>query len=109
MSERGLFILQRASAGLLAPFVVVHLVVILYATSGGLTADEILARTQGSVGWALFYGAFVVAAAVHAPIGVRNIVRDWTPWRGRSLDTAMLALGLVFLMIGLRAVMAVVA
>lgn len=109
MSERRLYILQRASAGLLAPFVVVHLVVILYATSGGLTADEILARTQGSFGWALFYGAFVVAAAVHAPIGLRNIVRDWTRWRGPSLDTAMLALGLVFLMIGLRAVMAVVA
>ena len=109
MSERRLFVLQRASAGLLAPFVVLHLLVILYAVQGGLTAEEILARTRGSVGWALFYGAFVGLAAVHAPIGLRNVLRDWTRWRGRSLDWAMLALGLVFLAMGLRAVAAVVA
>jgi fumarate reductase subunit C len=109
MSERRLFVLQRASAGLLAPFVVLHLLVILYAVQGGLTAEEILARTRGSVGWALFYGAFVGLAALHAPIGLRNVLRDWTRWRGRSLNWAMLALGLVFLAMGLRAVAAVVA
>jgi fumarate reductase subunit C len=109
MSERSLFVLQRASAGLLAPFVVLHLLVILYAVQGGLTAEEILARTRGSVGWALFYGAFAALAALHAPIGLRNVLRDWTRWRGRSLDWAMLALGLVFLAMGLRAVAAVVA
>ena len=109
MSERSLFILQRASAGLLAPFVALHLLVILYAVEGGLTAEEILARTRGSLGWGLFYGAFVVLAAAHAPIGLRNVLRDWTRWRGRSLDIAMLALGLAFLAMGLRAVAAVVA
>jgi fumarate reductase subunit C len=109
MSERSLFLLQRASAGLLPPFVVLHLLVILYAVQGGLTAEEILARTRGSVGWALFYGAFVVLAAVHAPIGLRNVLRDWAGWRGRSLDLAMLVLALAFLAMGLRAVAAVVA
>jgi fumarate reductase subunit C len=109
MSERSLFLLQRTSAGLLAPFVVLHLLVILYAVQGGLTAEEILARTRGSVGWALFYGAFVVLAAVHAPIGLRNVLRDWAGWRGRSLDLAMLVLALAFLAMGLRAVAAVVA
>ncbi|HEX2256760.1 MAG TPA: succinate dehydrogenase [Afifellaceae bacterium] len=109
MSERSLFILQRASAGLLAPFMLLHLLVILYAVQGGLTAEEILARTQGSAGWALFYGAFVVVVAVHAPIGLRNVLRDWTRWRGRSLDAALLALGIAFLAMGLRAVAAVVA
>jgi fumarate reductase subunit C len=109
MSERALFILQRATAALLVPFLAVHLIVIIYAMRGGLTAQEILDRTQGSLGWALFYGAFVVLAAVHAPIGVRNILREWTRWRGRSLEIAMLALGLAFLIMGLRAVAAVVA
>jgi fumarate reductase subunit C len=88
---------------------VLHLLVILYAVQGGLTAEEILARTRGSVGWALFYGAFVVLAAAHAPIGLRTVLRDWAGWRGRSLDLAMLVLALAFLAMGLRAVAAVVA
>lgn len=108
MSERRLFVLQRASAALLLPFVVLHLLTILYAVRGGLTAGEILARTHGSVGWALFYGAFVVLAAAHAPIGLRNVLREWTRWRGRSLDLTMLGLGLVFLAMGLRALIALV-
>jgi fumarate reductase subunit C len=92
----------------LAPLVMVHLGLILYAVGGGLTADEILARTQGNVGWALFYGVFVLAASVHAPIGVRNVLKEWTPWRNRSLDVAMLILAAALLAMGLRAVWAVI-
>jgi len=106
--EVRLFALQRASAMLLAPLVIVHLGLILYAVRGGLSAAEILARTQGSVGWALFYGVFVLAASVHAPIGVRNVLAEWTPWRGRSLDVAMLLLAGALMILGLRAVWAVV-
>ena len=109
MSEATLFALQRLSAKLLAPFVVVHLVLILYAVHGGLSAAEILGRTQGSVAWGAFYVLFVVAVAVHAPIGVRNVVREWTRWRGRSLDIASVALAIALLGLGLRAVAAVVA
>jgi fumarate reductase subunit C len=109
MSEARLFLLQRASAMLLAPLVLVHLGLILYAVRGGLSAAEILARTQGSVGWAAFYGLFVLAAAVHAPIGLRAVLREWTGWRGLGLDLAMLILGGVLLVLGLRAVWAVVA
>lgn len=106
--ETRLFVLQRMSAMFLAPLVIVHLVLILYAVRGGLTADEILARTQGSIGWALFYGVFVLAASVHAPIGVRNVLREWTSWRGHSLDVAMLVLAAALMASGLRAVWAVV-
>ena len=106
--EARLFALQRLSALVLAPLVLAHLALILYAVRGGLTAGEILGRTQGSVGWALFYGLFVLAASLHAPIGVRNVLREWTPWRGSSLDGAMLALGALLLTGGLRAVWAVV-
>ncbi len=106
--EVRLFALQRVSAMFLAPLVMVHLGLILYAVGGGLTADEILARTQGNVGWALFYGVFVLAASVHAPIGVRNVLKEWTPWRNRSLDVAMLILAAALLAMGLRAVWAVI-
>ena len=108
MSEATLFVVQRLSAKLLAPLVIVHLVLILYAVHGGLSAAEILGRTQGSVTWGAFYALFVVAVAVHAPIGVRNVVREWTPWRGGSLDAASVVLGLALLALGLRAVAAVV-
>ena len=107
--EARLFVLQRASAVILAPLVIAHIVLILYAVRGGLSADEILARTQGSVGWALFYGVFVLAVSVHAPIGVRNAIGEWTRWRGRSLDAAMLVLAAILMATGLRAVWAVVA
>ena len=109
MNEAVLFALQRLTAKVLAPLVVVHLVLILYAVHGGLSAAEILGRTQGSAAWGAFYGLFVVAVAVHAPIGVRNVVREWTRWRGRSLDVASVGLALALLALGLRAVAAVVA
>ena len=108
MTETRLYLVQRASAAVLAPLVLVHVGLVLYAVRDGLSAAEILGRTQGSVFWALFYGLFVLAAAVHAPIGVRNVVQEWTGWRGPSLNWAMAAFGLVLLALGGRAVVAVV-
>ncbi|NIA69307.1 succinate dehydrogenase [Pelagibius litoralis] len=107
--ERRLFILQRLSAMVLAPLVLVHLGLILYAVRDGLTAAEILGRTQGSLGWALFYGAFVLAAAVHAPLGLRNILREWTGVGLRLINLLSLVFGLLLAGLGLRAVVAVVA
>jgi len=102
--EFRLYVAQRISAAILAPLVLVHLATIVYAVQGGLDAQEILARTRGSAFWAGFYGLFVLAAAVHAPIGVRTIVREMTPWRGRSLDLAAVLLALFVLWLGLRAI-----
>ncbi len=104
-----LFVLQRVSALFLAPLVIGHIGVVIYAAREGLTAAEILARTQGSPGWAIFYGLFAVAVAVHAPIGLRNVIREATPWDGRGLDLAMALLFVVLLGLGARAVVAVVA
>ncbi|HEY5216072.1 MAG TPA: succinate dehydrogenase [Pseudolabrys sp.] len=103
-----LFVAQRATAFVLALAVAVHLGTILYAVRGGLSAAEILARTHGNVGFALFYGVFVVAVAIHAPIGLRNILREWTRWRGRTLDLALALFAVLLLGLGLRAVFAVV-
>jgi succinate dehydrogenase subunit C len=103
----GLFLAQRATAFVLAAAVAVHLATILYAVRGGLTAGEILARTHGNVAFLLFYGLFVIAVAIHAPIGLRNVLREWTAWRGRSLDIALALFSLALLVLGLRAVVAV--
>ena len=102
-----LFLAQRATAFVLALAVAIHLGTILYAVRGGLTAADILARTHGNVTFALFYGLFVIAVAIHAPIGLRNVLREWTAWRGRSLDLALALFSIVLLVLGLRAVFAV--
>jgi fumarate reductase subunit C len=99
---------QRISAMVLAVCVVVHLAVMIYAVRGGLSAGEILGRTQGNWGFAVFYAVFVVACAVHVPVGVANIAREW--WglgEGAALWLAR-AFGLLLLVMGLRAVFAVV-
>ncbi|WP_019014224.1 hypothetical protein [Elioraea tepidiphila] len=109
MTAARLFLLQRASAAVLALAVLVHLATIIIAVRGGLTAGEILGRTSGNVAWLAFYALFVIAAAIHAPIGLRNILREWTGWRGRSCDLAMMLLSAALLALGLRAAWAVYA
>ena len=108
-TQAKLWYLQRISAMLLAAFVVVHLVTLVYATRGGLTAAEILERTRGSVVAALFYGGFVVAAAVHAPIGVARVAEEWLGLGRRASDVVAVLFALVIIVTGLRAVYAVVA
>src|SRR4029450_8670794 len=71
-----LYILQRAPALIMAPLVLAHLVIILYAPNRGLSAADILGRTRGSIGWGAFYTLFVLAAATHGAIGVRVIVAE---------------------------------
>jgi fumarate reductase subunit C len=105
--ELWLYIAQRGSAMVLAPIVLAHLITIVYAIRDGLSAAEILGRTQGSAAWMLFYGLFVAAAAVHGSIGLRSIVREMTAWRGRSLNVAAAAFCVMVLVLGFRAVGAV--
>jgi len=102
-----LFLAQRVSAMVLAFAVSVHLVTILYAVRGGLTAGEVLARTRDNHWFFAFYLLFVLAVAVHAPIGLRNVLREWTPWRGLSLDIVLAVFALLLLGLGLRAAFAV--
>ena len=98
---------QRISAMLLGLCVVVHLVTVIYAVRNGLSAAEILGRTRGSFAWGGFYTLFVVAVAIHAPIGVRNILAEMG-WRGRGVDALLLLLALILALWGFRAVWAVV-
>lgn len=102
-----LYLVQRLSAMALAPLVIVHLLGILLAVRGGLTADEILARTQGAVGWMLFYGLFALLAAVHGAIGLRAILAEWTGLHPRLVDGLVTVWLMAAVGLGLRAVAAV--
>lgn len=106
-TETRLWVAQRASAAVLAICVVVHLATMIYAVQGGLSAAEILARTRGSHAWLAFYSVFVLAVAVHAPIGLRAVLSEWLGWRGGSRDAFLAALAVLLVLLGMRAVAAV--
>ena len=98
-----LFLAQRATAGVLAVAVGVHLATILYAAQQGLTAAAILGRTRGNLLFLAFYVVFVLAAAIHAPIGLRTVLREWSGRSGRGIDAALVAFACVIAILGLRA------
>jgi len=101
--------LQRASAVVLALCVIVHLMTIIYAVQGGLSAAEILGRTRGNYSWAAFYSVFVLACAVHVPIGLRAVLAEWLAWRSGARDIALLAFAALIAASGMRAVIGVFA
>ncbi|ACL62738.1 succinate dehydrogenase membrane anchor [Methylobacterium nodulans] len=103
-----LYVWQRGTAALMAPLVLIHMAVMFYATRHGLSASDILSRTRGSIAWALFYGTFVAAAAIHAAIGLRGILTEWVPMQPRTASLAASAFGVLLVVLGARAVFAVV-
>jgi len=110
VSARGevrLWLAQRASAALLALCVVVHLATMIVAVRGGLSAADILGRTRGSAGWAAFYGLFVLAVSIHAPLGLRTVAGEWLGWRGLAADATWALVGVALLLLGVLAIVAV--
>ena len=107
MLDVRLYLAQRLSAMVMVPLVLTHITVMIFAIQGGLSASEILGRTQGSVFWMLFYGLFVVAASLHGAIGLRVIVHEVTGLRGATLGVLTWGGFGLFLIMGVRAVMAV--
>ena len=107
MLDVRLYMLQRITALIMAPLTLGHIAVMIYAVQGGLSAAEILARTQGSIWWMLFYGSFVLAVSIHGAIGLRVVVHETFGLTGAILSafTWVVAAGLAAL--GLYAVMAV--
>ncbi len=98
------FVLQRGSAVVLALCVVVHLAGIVYAVRHGLTSEAIIARMHASAIWPAFYAVFVVAVAVHAPLGLRAIVDEWLGLRRPGIDAVLALFACVLLAGGLYAV-----
>lgn len=108
MLDIRLYLAQRVTAMIMAPLVLIHIGVMIYAVQGGLTAAEILGRTQGSWLWGLVYGLFVICVAIHAGIGLRVVMHEWLRFTGKRLNGLTIVLTLLFLGLGVRAVYAVV-
>lgn len=106
-TETTLWIVQRASAAVLALCVTVHLATIIYAVRGGLTAAEVLSRTRGNNEWLAFYSVFVLAVSLHAPIGLRAVLGEWLGWRGASRDVVLVVFAAALAWLGLHAVLGV--
>ncbi len=107
MLDLRLYMVQRLSALVMVPLVLGHIAVMIYAIQGGLSTGEILSRTQGSLGWGLFYGLFVLAVSIHAAIGLRVIVFETFGLRGAALSLLMWVTGFGLLYLGAQAVLAV--
>ncbi len=103
-----LYLWQRSTAAIMVPLVLVHIAVIFYATRRGMSAADILSRTHGSIVWASYYGLFVAAASIHASIGVRNVLTEWSPLTDRRAGSFAIVFGLLLAALGARAVFAVV-
>lgn len=97
---------QRISAMVLGICVAIHLLIIFYAIRGGLSAQEILGRTQGNVLFAIFYEVFVLACFVHAPIGLANILQETFSKSGLARPLSWI-LALLILVLGTTAVIGV--
>ncbi len=102
-----LYMAQRITALLMAPLVIGHIAVMIYAVQGGLSTAEILGRTQGSVLWFLFYGTFVIAVSIHAAIGIRTVLFEWANVKGVLLSIVTVLIGIGLFTLGARAVWAV--
>ena len=103
-----LYLAQRLTAMLMAPLVLLHLGVMVYAVQGGLSSSEILGRTQGSLLWGLVYGLFVAAVSVHAAIGLRVVIYEWFGIHGAILNWFTGLVTLFLFVMGGSAVYAVV-
>lgn len=109
MLDTRLYLLQRISALIMAPLVLLHLGVMIVAIQGGLDSAEILSRTRGSVFFASVYGVFVVTVSIHAAIGLRVVMFEWLRIGGRALSVSSWFIFIVLLLIGVRAVISVIA
>lgn len=107
MINARLYILQRLTALIMAPLVIGHIGVMIYAVQNGLSAEEILGRTQGSYFWAIFYGTFALAVAIHAAIGLRAILHEWVRLDGMVLNLVCWAIAVGLAGLGLQAVYSV--
>ena len=97
---------QRISAMILGLCVSIHRVIIFYAIRGGLSAAEILGRTQGNIAFAIFYEIFVLACFVHAPIGLANILEE-TFSKGLISKALSATLAVLIFILGTTAVVGV--
>ena len=103
-----LYLIQRITAMIMAPLVLLHLGLMVTVIQGGLSASDIMGRTQGSLFWGLIYSLFVIVVSIHAAIGLRVVVYEWLGISGSRLNWFTSLVILLLLGLGGRAVYAVV-
>ncbi len=103
-----LYVWQRATAALMVPLVLIHIAVIFYATRQQMTAADILSRTHGSLAWASYYALFAAAVSIHASIGVRNVLAEWSRLTERLAGQIAIVLGIALALLGAHAIFALV-
>ena len=108
LREAHLYAVQRITAVIMAPLVLGHVILIIFAVQDGITAEEILARTRGSLFWAAYYGLFVICAALHAAIGLRAVAAEWLGFSGPLAGWTAAGIAALLSALGLRAVAAVI-
>ena len=101
------YLLQRLSALIMAPMVVIHLGILIYAVQGGLSTAEMLGRTQSTILWPIFYSLFFVAAGLHASIGLRTVLKEMLPGVRALSDGLAFVFLIAVLLFGVRAVVAI--
>jgi fumarate reductase subunit C len=104
-TEARLWLAQRVSAMVLGIAVVVHLGVIIMAVRGGLSAAEIVERVAGNIGWTVFYTVFLLAVAVHAPIGLRAVLSEMTKLSPKRVDLLCFIAAVFLVVMGMRTIL----
>lgn len=96
-----IWLLQRLSAVILAICSITHLIIIINAVKGGLTAAEIIDRVGASTEWFIFYSTFIIAASIHAPIGIRTVLRESTNASNIKITVIIYSFGLLLVGLGM--------
>ena len=104
-----LWVAQRACAAVLALCVLVHLVTIVYAVHGGLTAAEILGAHARQRRLGRVLRAVRARGRVHAPIGLRNVLQRMAALARTLARCCAAALRRLLAWAGMRAVVGVFA
>jgi len=103
-SETWLWLAQRTSAVVLAVCIAVHLTTMIIAMQGGLSTAEIAGRISGNPMWLVFYGIFLTAVAIHAPIGMRTVLLESTQLSAKRVGLLTMLLGLFVFVLGVRTI-----
>lgn len=102
--EVKLWLAHRLTGMALGLFVVIHLITMIVVIQRGLSADEIMARTSSNLLVVIFYGLFVIAAAIHGSIGLRTVAQEVLKWRGASLNLIVLLFCGLLCVMGMAAI-----
>lgn len=102
--EIKLWLAHRLTGMALGLFVIIHLITMIVVIQGGLSAAEIMERTSSNILVVIFYGLFVIAAAIHGSLGLRTVAQEVLSWRGASLNFVILVFCALLCVLGMVAI-----